>query len=189
MALEASVTLWSPPMNSQALPVKAKRARKAEVPAFGRFLAKLRQRKFPKLAPEAVAERLTQSGVKTTGSSLRGYEFGWNKAIDPVVLAGIARVYGFPLDDLVAVLAANRSRPEMQDFDVEKVLREARKTHHGETAAAARFAEVGPRLRTIAAELIAYAADAAELAGGPGDRPGEPASTDRERAADADSDH
>lgn len=186
MAIEASVTLWLPPMNSQVPPVKAKRARKAEVPAFGRFLAKLRRRKFPKLAPEAIAERLTQIGVRTTGSSLRGYEFGWNKVIDPVVLAGIARVYSFPLDDLVTVLAANRSTPEMTDFEVEQVLREARKTHHGEAAAAARFAEVGPRLRSIAAELIEFATDAAELTD---DGSGSDATEDREPTADADPDH
>jgi hypothetical protein len=147
-----------------------KRHRSPKVTAFGQLLKQLREKRFPKWAPETVAQKLMEwyPGVETSGPSLRGYELGWNKSMDPVVLAALASAYQFPLRDLIRVLAENRQKPEMADFEVELVLREGRRRHESEAAATARFAEIGPRLRAIGVELIEYAIDADTLTGEPG---------------------
>jgi hypothetical protein len=147
-----------------------KRQRSPKVTAFGQLLKELRKKRFPKWAPETVAQKLMEwyPGVETSGPALRGYEFGWNKSMDPVVLAALASAYQFPLRDLINVLAENRRNPEMGEFEVGLVLREGRQAHESETAAAARFAEIGQRLRAIGVELIGYAVDAEDLTGEPG---------------------
>jgi hypothetical protein len=170
-------------VKSRRADVSPKRARVPEVPAFGRLLLHLRQRRFgERSTPEQVVNYLADNeGAKTAGGSLRGYELGWNRSLDPIVLAALARVYRIALEDLIDVLAANRLKPNLSDFEVEQVLRDARQRRHAQAAAASRFSEIGERLVAISAELAEYATEAAELTRQDDDPRGQNAK-DRERA-------
>lgn len=165
---------------------KPKRHRVPKVAAFGRLLTRLRERRFgTRSNAEQVARYLRDNeGVTTTGGSLRGYELGWNPSFDPVVLAGLAKVYKIGLVALISVLAANREDSSLSDTQVEHILRQGRSREEAEAASARRFAEIGERLRTIGAELAGYGSEAFEHATGArtDHRLGEQAPTDGEPA-------
>jgi len=148
------------------LPLRAMphRERKAAVPAFGRVLKSLREKRFKnKLTSRAVADRLKHAGVQTTGGSIRGYESGWNKAIDPVVLDALAELYRVPVSGLIAALKANRENPDLSDFEVEQILRSKARAHDAQAVALSRFQEIGQRLAQIGAELDDFAIESADL--------------------------
>jgi len=140
------------------------RERTAAVAAFGRLLKSLRLKRFnKKLTSRAVAERLKQMGVQTSGGSIRGYESGWNKAFDPVVLDALAELYRVPLSGLIAALKANRENPDLSDFEIEQIIRTKARAHDAQTVALSRIAEIGQRLAQIGAELDDFAIEATEL--------------------------
>jgi adenylosuccinate lyase len=101
--------------------------------------------------------------VQTTGGSIRGYESGWNKAIDPVVLDALAELYRVPVSGLIAALKANRENPDLSDFEVELILRLKARAHDAQTVALSRIQEIGQRLAQIGAELDDFAIECAEL--------------------------
>lgn len=141
------------------------RARKPEVPAFGRLLKSIRIRRFQgKWPPERVATHLRHElGIPTSGGSIRGYEKGWNKTLDPVVLGTLADLYHVDVAGLIDVLKANRKQPDLSDFEVEQILRGKGRSHEGQAAASHRFEEIGQRLAAISAELQGFAFESADL--------------------------
>jgi transcriptional regulator with XRE-family HTH domain len=57
-------------------------------------------------------------GVEFNASTLTQYEHGTVERPDPVILAGLARLYGTSLDSLVALLTVNRQTPGAEDVSV-----------------------------------------------------------------------
>lgn len=163
-------TLLNPHTAAVALkdmvPKRKSEGRKPEVPAFGRLLKSLRERRFHgKLTPERVATRLREEfSVITTGGSIRGYEKGWNKAIDPLVFFAMADLYRVQPQILAHVLKANRNNPGLTDFEVEKIIKTKGRGYDANAVASSRFAEIGKRLAAISAELQEYAFESEEYA-------------------------
>lgn len=136
----------------------APRKRLAQVAAFGRYLERLRMRRYRgKAKPERVAAHLIEKGVKTSGGSLRGYELGWNAALDPVVLGALADLYEEPVGNLIAVLAANRQKPDLSDFEVNQLLHKQGRVHDAASSAAVHYFQLGSRLAKIGVELNVFA--------------------------------
>jgi hypothetical protein len=179
--LKTTRVSWIPPM--------VKRERTREMAAFGRLLRALRVRRFKgKLTPEKVADQLRARGIQTTGGSIRGYEAGWNKGMDPVVLYGLADLYKVGLSGLILALAANRKNPNLSDFELEQVLREARRDQDAQTVTTARFEEIARRLQAVSTELVVITAEATELVDDD-DEPGGQAAEARDSAPPHDPDH
>lgn len=86
------------------------RQRPVVVAAFGAYLRDLRLRAGSRrpLTLGMVLQRLAQRGIALSEGTLSQYETGTVERPDPVVLAGLAEIYGVPLDEIVAALHAAR---------------------------------------------------------------------------------
>lgn len=136
-------------------PVKVVRpgdSRVRPVRAFGELLAELREL-YEKGSVEQVLMNLRNKPLKidTNQGTVSGYEQGYNKKPDPVVLWGLARAYGVSLEALIAVLHANRNDPQLSIDGARRVLREHSHGPSPEVAAAA--------LETAEARILQAAGD------------------------------
>lgn len=84
---------------------KGKSRRPVVVAAFGARLGELRGEK----SAEIVVRQMGQLGVTLTASTLYQYEAGTVNAPDPGVLWALAKIYQVDLDDLIALLVAERN--------------------------------------------------------------------------------
>jgi transcriptional regulator with XRE-family HTH domain len=74
---------------------------------------------------EQISLKLTEKGTPLGATTLLQYEKGAVWAPDAGVLWGLGQIYGVPLDDLVALLLANRQHPETKGSDWPKLLQQA----------------------------------------------------------------
>lgn len=148
-----------------ACPQMPKRKRVPEVPAFGRLLERLRTTRLGgQVAPERVRDLVWERyKLKTSGGSLRGYEKGWNKKFDPVLLSALAKIYSCDVEELIAVLQANRENPSLSDTEVDRILATVRRGRHGEAHVAARFSDIGHRFLELFTKLGDVAIDTQQL--------------------------
>jgi transcriptional regulator with XRE-family HTH domain len=86
-----------------------KRSRNPELRAFGQRLTELRGAKRSR---QQICNRLSDLKVPLDASSLFQYEAGTVWAPDAGVLWGLSEIYEVPLAELVALLRANRARPD-----------------------------------------------------------------------------
>lgn len=104
-----------------ALPQK--RSGNPPLRAFGAWLES--KRNAAKKTREQISIKLGDLGVPLGGSTLAQYEHGRVWAPDPGVLWGLARIYNSSLDEVVALLRANRQRPDASADDWPALLRQA----------------------------------------------------------------
>jgi len=90
----------------------APQSRPVRVRAFGKKLAELRGAR----SAEQVLIRARVLGIKLTASTLYQYEGGTVEAPDPGVLWALSKVYGVDLNDLIALLVANRNDPHLEEL-------------------------------------------------------------------------
>jgi hypothetical protein len=139
-------------------PAEAEKGKKRpKVPRFGQYIKAQRELTRRHQSVEAIARDLNAQGIDADAGTLRGYEYGWVDKPDPIVLLGLARLYKTDIHKLIAVLAANRQRPDLSDLELAQVLRDADEHSRVQTSAASRLAEVEGRLEEIAADLIELA--------------------------------
>lgn len=86
--------------------------RSPKVAAWGRRLKELRG----KHSGGWVIRRLASLGISFTDSTLSQYERGTVLAPDPVVLWGLARIYGTDVSVLIESLAENRRNPDLEEL-------------------------------------------------------------------------
>ena len=88
-------------------------SRPVVVGAWGRHLAALRQRR----SLSTVLRKLRQMGINNISrSTLYQYEKGQVSAPDPVVLLGLAQIYGVDVAILIEALAVNRRQPDLEEL-------------------------------------------------------------------------
>lgn len=63
-----------------------------------------------------VIQRLASAGISFTDSTLSQYERGTVIAPDPVVLWGLAQIYGVEVGQLIETLAQNRRQPDLTEL-------------------------------------------------------------------------
>lgn len=108
------------------------------VEAFGQVLKGLRKKIRDRSVQDVV--RLLHGRlptIETNQGTVSGYEQGYNKRPDPVVLWGLAKLYQVPTDGLIAVLYANRTDPGLTRAAAERILDEHSHGPSPEVAAAA----------------------------------------------------
>lgn len=84
--------------------------RERPVPAFGALLQELRRERSVQELLNSLRDR---ARVETSQGTVSGYEQGYNRKPDPVVLWGLATAYPASLEGLIAVLHANRENPKL----------------------------------------------------------------------------
>jgi len=137
------------------------RERPIVVRAWGKYLEQLRGNR----KPAVVVRRLAAMKIALTRGTLWQYEHGTVNAPDPVVLGGLAAIYGTDVRCLIAVLKRNRADVDMSVAEVDRVLQDALRNHDETAAAAARLEEITTGLRDIATELVNLAERSNTLAG------------------------
>jgi transcriptional regulator with XRE-family HTH domain len=93
--------------------VTKKRSRQPALRAFGKRLAGWRGSERTR---EEISLPLTALGAPLGGSTLAQYEKGTVWAPDPCVLWALATIYRRPLEELIAMLLANRADPNIEAF-------------------------------------------------------------------------
>lgn len=111
--------------------------RSRPVPAFGQLLQALRGASSVQEVVNALHGPKLKLQIDTNQGTVSGYEQGYNKKPDPVVLWGLASFYRVPVDGLIAVLHANRSDVRLTLDAAQRVLREHARGPRPEVAAAA----------------------------------------------------
>ncbi len=95
------------------LAFSAMAGRPVVVGAWGRQLTTLRQKR----SLSTVLRKLRQLGIDNISrSTLYQYEKGQVTAPDPVVLWGLAQIYGIDVGQLIEALARNRRHPDLAEL-------------------------------------------------------------------------
>lgn len=120
--------------------------------AFGELLQELRKERSVQEMLNSLRDRTPH--VDTSQGTVSGYEQGYNKKPDPVVLWGLAKAYPASLEGLIAVLHANRQDPKLSLDSAKRVLREHSRGPSPEVAASALEAAEG-RILAVAGDITA----------------------------------
>lgn len=107
-----------------------KRSRNPALKAFGGRLTALRDGR----SRGVIIKRLEALGVAFDESSLFQYEAGTVWAPDVGVLWGLSRVYGVGLNELVALLRANRTKTDAEQDDWRDLIRHSTEYKKGSTS-------------------------------------------------------
>jgi transcriptional regulator with XRE-family HTH domain len=130
--------------------VSAADARDRPLEVFGQVLQALRKEKS--VAEVLIALEGQKPHISTNQGTVSGYEQGYTRKPDAVILWGLARAYRRPLEAVVAVLNANRNNPRLTFDEAMRVLE--RHTHGPSPELAAQaIAKAAQRVTAVAAEL------------------------------------
>jgi transcriptional regulator with XRE-family HTH domain len=100
--------------------VRGHRSPRVKYEAFGGLLKALRGDRSVQQVVNSLERQ--EPLIQTSQGTVSGYENGYVKKIDPVVIWGLAQTYNQPHDGLVAVLQANRHNPGLSLTDAQEIV-------------------------------------------------------------------